>query len=229
MEQNEPSLRADLPKEGRPPSRPVVGVPPSARFVTPPPATFGALLLGGVLLVALAVTIVVLGWTSAQSAPPLVDETVIDDLMAAASNMNPERKVVSAALDGGVQSGRMSIEKVWIDKCQKPGPGRTPADRCDRQPTFEKALVTAILENPSCAPAVSKRQTVSFALEVQHRLRRVRLFPGRSGSLPDSRARATIACVRDAMPEPVWNEIPHDHTRYIIGALVAYVPSEEGS
>ena len=69
---------------------------------------------------------------------------------------DPTRELVAAALDGGVEAEGVTLGKVWIDNCQRPGPGKTPPEQCDRQPFFEEALVKAVLENTSCVPRLSK-------------------------------------------------------------------------
>lgn len=121
-----------------------------------------------------------------------------------------------------VKTDILSIEKVWIDTCQRPGMGKTRPENCDRQPFFERDLVRAIVKNGECMAERPKDETLSFALEVNHRTKKTRLFVGGSGSLGGSDAKSTVACVQRTLSEPDWDAIAHDYTRYVIGVLVSY-------
>lgn len=128
--------------------------------------------------------------------------------------------------DMKLRNDQVVVERVWIDSCQRPGPGRTPADKCDRQPFFERALVKAIMTETGCAPERPKDETISFALEVSHPDKRMRLFVGRSGSLGGKDAKSAVQCIERALPQPDWASLEHDHTRYVIGVLASY-PAEK--
>src|SRR5688572_12606674 len=54
-------------------------------------------------------------------------------------------------------------------RCENPGPGKTPPERCDHIPFFEDALARAIRDNVACAPAGKTAITVSFVLELDFR------------------------------------------------------------
>lgn len=135
--------------------------------------------------------------------------------------------LLATALDGGsVTTNEITLDKVKISKCQRPGPGKTSPEQCDRQPFFEEALVKAVLENTSCAPKTAKGGTVSFALKIDHKKRSVHLWAGRSGTIRGKKANSIIECVSRAMPTPNWDTIQHSYTVYTI-QLVATYPANE--
>jgi hypothetical protein len=136
--------------------------------------------------------------------------------------------LVAAALDGGsVTAPGITLDKVRIVKCQRPGPSKTAPEQCDRQPFFEESLVKAILENVSCAPKAPKGGSISFALKVDHKKRSTRLWAGESGSIRHKRAASTIECVKRSLPAPSWDSIAHQHTSYVIAVQATYPPSEK--
>lgn len=139
---------------------------------------------------------------------------------------DPEKAILAAALDGGVETDAVKLGRVWIDSCYRPGPGRTPAEQCDRQPFFEEALVKAVLDNTACAPKLPKGGSISYAMKVDFRRKKVSVFAGKSGSIRRSRAREAIDCVERAIPKPSWEALPHQHTRYIIAVLATYPPAD---
>ena len=141
---------------------------------------------------------------------------------AQAASADPVDIALATGSDMRIKTDTVTIERVWIDSCRKPGVGRIPPNQCDRQPFFERALVKAIVENGNCAPERPKDESISYALEVNHRLRKVRLFAGKSGSLRASEAKSAVDCVAHALPEPDWDNIEHAHTRYVLGALASY-------
>ena len=81
-------------------------------------------------------------------------------------------------------------------------------------------LVRAVLENTECAP--ERAGTVSVALKVDYRRRKVKVFAGKSGTLRGRRARRLIKCVRESFPTPDWASLPHDHTKYIMAVPATY-------
>lgn len=142
-----------------------------------------------------------------------------------AAPVDSTASLIAAALDGGVSTPEVTIGKVWVDACKKPGPGRTPASECDRQPFFEEALVKAVIENAACAPKRRNGGTLSYALRVDYAAKRLKLFAGRSGSLKGRAARPAIQCVERALPQPDWDKLEHLHTSYLIGVLATYPPA----
>jgi len=142
---------------------------------------------------------------------------------------DPTRDLVAAALDGGVQAEGVTLGKVWIDSCQRPGAGKTPPEQCDRQPFFEQALVKAVLENTSCVPRLGKSGSISFALRVDYQRKQMNVFAGRSGTLRRKQAAEVIKCVQRSLPTPDWQSLAHQHTRYVIAVLATYPPSDRAN
>ncbi len=149
-------------------------------------------------------------------------QPVMSAVVRGAASMDPLALVLAGSGDMKLTTDLLSIDKVWIDACQRPGPGRTPPDECDRQPFFERSLVKAIVQGADCMPEQSREESISFALEINHERRTTRLFAGRSGTLSKAKAKPVIACVQRALKEPDWENLPHDHTRYVVGVLARY-------
>lgn len=173
-------------------------------------------LVGGLTLIAVPLLLWV-GPTSGGGDAPAAS--------ASASNSAPVAPVASVdpSLDGleeGTATKGVELGKVWIDQCQKPGPGRTPAEQCDRQPWFEEALVRAIHENSACAP--EKAGTMSVTMRVDYRRREVKVFAGKSGSIRGRPAQGFVKCVNRSIPAPDWSGIEHQHTKYIIAVMATF-------
>ena len=111
-------------------------------------------------------------------------------------------------------------------KCENPGPGKTPPERCDRVTFFEDALAKAIRENPSCAPSAKTSFQVSFVLETDFRRKKLNLFAGKSSSIKRERTKELLRCVRKAMPTPDWGTISHQYVKYKVNVVATYPVSE---
>jgi len=214
---------------GIPPSQPApqhlvpASLDTSERPKPPPPVVIAA-------AAALAV-IVVLGasavlWHKFFTPKPENTAPALAEFVREATSAKPIDIALATDDDLRMKTDAVSIDRVWMDTCQRTGPGRTPPDQCDRQPFFERALVKAIVENDVCAPERPKDESISFALEIHYRTRKTRLFVGRSGTLRAADAKAAVNCIERALPEPDWEKLPHEHTRYVIGVLATY-PGEK--
>jgi hypothetical protein len=128
------------------------------------------------------------------------------------------------AFDAGVTG--ISLSPFSTIRCENPGPGKTPPERCDHVTTFEDALSRAVRESASCAPASKSSYTVSFVLESDFRRKKVQLFAGKSSSIKREKARELLRCVKRAMPNPDWNVIPHQYSRYKVSVLASYPASD---
>jgi len=128
------------------------------------------------------------------------------------------------AMEEPAKRDTVKLGDVWIDKCEKPGPGKTAPEQCDRQPWFEQALVRAIRENTACAP--ERSGTLSVVMRVDHPRRKLEVFAGKSGAIRGRAAEGVIACVKRSVPDPPWNTLDHEHTKYIIAVMVTYVGKE---
>jgi len=115
----------------------------------------------------------------------------------------------------------------WIDKCEKPLSAGAPVGACDRQPWFEEALVKSIRDNADCAPNADG--TMSVVLRVDHAKRQFDVFAGKSGSIRGKAAELTIGCITRSMPNPVWDSIDHEHTKYIIAVIATYSASRSAT
>jgi hypothetical protein len=184
----------------------------------------GIALVAGLVLVAVPLYL----WRrpKAASTDP-VDAGSASAVVSAAPPPDTTGTLVAAALDGGVKTEQVTLGRVWIDSCQRAGPGRTPPEQCDRQPYFEEALVKAVLENTACAPKLQKGGTISYAMKVDYRRKQVSIFAGQSGSVRRSTAREAIRCVSRSLPTPDWEPLQHQHTKYIIAVLATYPPAGE--
>ena len=179
-------------------------------------------LVAGLALIAVPLAL----WLGPPRAPahaePVASASAVVTPSAFIAAVDPTEVLVGDALDDGVETKNVKLGKVWIDKCEKPGPGRTPPEQCDRQPWFEEALVRAILENTACAPERTGEGTVSVAMKVDHRRRQVKVFAGKSGSIKGRASKGLIKCVRRSIPKPDWDSLKHEHTNYIIAVMATY-------
>lgn len=125
-----------------------------------------------------------------------------------------------ASANEDLDTEKLEVGKVWISKCEKPGPGRTPPDQCDRQPWFEQSLVRAIKESASCAPSGPSGATISVVMRVDYRKQTVDTIAGKSGSIRGRAAKGFLKCVERALPQPDWNSLGHEHTKYLIAVMV---------
>lgn len=181
-------------------------------------------LVAGLILVAVPLYL----WRRPKAASfEQADAGVPSAVTSAAPPPDTTTTLVAAALDGGVKTEQVSLGRVWIDSCQRPGPGRTPPEQCDRQAYFEEALVKAILESSACAPKLQQGGTISYAMKIDYRRKQLSVFAGKSGSVRRSTAREAIRCVSRSLPTPDWNALQHQHTKYIIAVLATYPPAGE--
>ncbi len=117
---------------------------------------------------------------------------------------------------------QVEVAPVKTLKCQDPGPGRTPPERCDGLRAFEDSLVRAIKDSQSCAPPSKNGYVVSFVLEAHFGKKRTNLFFGKSTTLSKSRRKELLRCVEKAMATPEWDRIPHQHQKYTLNAIATY-------
>ncbi len=122
-------------------------------------------------------------------------------------------------------SPRLEIAPIKTLKCQDPGPGRTPPERCDGLRAFEDSLTRAIRDSQSCAPATRSSFVMSYVLEMNFAKKHQSLFLGKSTTLTRSRRKDLLKCVERAMPAPDWDRVPHQHSKYTINAVVTYPPA----
>ena len=148
---------------------------------------------------------------------PTADAAMVDGGASA-----PVTTVV--AFDAGVST--ISLSPFTTVRCENPGPGKTPPERCDHVTTFEDSLSRAIRESGSCAPASKSPYSVSFVLESDFRRKKLQLFAGKSSSIKREKARELLRCVKRAMPTPDWSAIPHQYARYKVNVVATYPASD---
>jgi hypothetical protein len=129
-------------------------------------------------------------------------------------------------VDASPAAPQVKLSPFTTIKCQDPGPGKTPPERCDRVTYFEDALARAIRENALCAPSTKEGGTVSFVMEMDFRRKKLEVYPGKSSSLSKTQTKELFRCVERAMPKPEWATIPHQHSRYVVNVTATYPPSD---
>jgi hypothetical protein len=112
-------------------------------------------------------------------------------------------------------------------KCENPGPGKTPPERCDHVPFFEDGLARAIRDNAACAPASSTPVKVSFVMEMDFRRKRTNLFIGKSSTIKKEKGKELLRCVTRGMPTPDWGTIVHQYARYKVNVTATYPPRDQ--
>jgi hypothetical protein len=140
-----------------------------------------------------------------DGAVPYVPQGIVD-----ASSLNPKVKL----------SPFKSI------RCEKPGRGKTPPERCEHIDFFEDALVKAIQENVLCAPTSKKGVSVSFVMELDFRRKQLNIYHGKSSSVPKTQTKELFRCIKRAMPAPEWGSIPHQHSKYVVNLIADYPPTD---
>ncbi len=196
---------------------------PAVRATEQPSRILLALaLVAGLALIALPLVLWIGPPPSTRTAHASASASASAASTSSAATMKDPNSLVAEASTTGVDTENVKLGKVWISKCEKPGPDRTPPEQCDRQPWFEKALVRAILENTACAPERAGGGTVSVAMKVDFRRRQVKVFAGKSGSIRGRSAKSLIKCVKRSVPKPDWESLDHKHTKYIIAVMATY-------
>jgi hypothetical protein len=131
--------------------------------------------------------------------------------------------IANALPDAGKPS--ITLSPFTTIRCENPGPGKTPPERCDKIHFFEDGLSRAIRDNAACAPASKASIQVSYVLEMDFRRKKLNLFPGKSTSVKKERIKELMRCVRRALPTPDWG-IPHQYVKYKINVMATYPPND---
>ena len=182
-----------------------------------PVVVAGAAVLLAIVMVSAAM---VVRWKSSQTVGTA--QPMLSAVARAAASMDPLDLVLTNPGERKITLETLTIEKVWIDTCERSRPSRVPSEPCDRQPAFERALIRAVARGAECMPEKPKEESISFALEVNYAKKTTRLFAGRSGSISGAQAKPILACVKGHLVEPDWDSSPHNHNRYVIGVLARY-------
>jgi hypothetical protein len=129
-------------------------------------------------------------------------------------------------VDAGAMGPNVNIAPFKTIRCTDPGPGKTAPERCDHITFFEDALARAVRENTLCAPETKTGASISFVMDIDFRRKKLKIYRGKSSSLPASRTKELFRCVKRAMPTPDWATIPHQHSRYVVNMKATLPPSE---
>jgi len=111
-------------------------------------------------------------------------------------------------------------------RCENPGPGKTPPERCDHIPFFEDGLARAIRDNAACAPLGSTPTKVSFVMEMDFRRKRTNLFIGKTSTIKKEKGKELLRCVTRGMPTVDWGTIVHQYSRYKVNVTATFPPRE---
>lgn len=156
---------------------------------------------------------------------PRVESIPSADAAVATDAGAPETGSPIVAFDAG-PAGGINLSAFTTLKCENPGPGKTPPERCDHLTFFEDGLAHAIRDNAACAPSSKTPSTVSFVMEADFRSKKLTLFAGKSSSIKRNKAQALLRCVKRAMPTPDWGTIPHQYARYKVNVVATYPASD---
>src|SRR4051812_32324580 len=172
-------------------------------------------LVAGLILVAVPLYL----WRRPRESIPSADAAVV-------AHPGPVAKPSPiVAFDAGTPGG-IQVSPFTTIKCENPGPGKTPPERCDHLTRFEDGLARAIRENASCAPSTKTQFTVSYVMDADFRRKKLTLFAGKSSSLKREKLKDLLRCVKRAMPTPDWGTIPHQYARYKVNVVATYPASD---
>jgi len=129
------------------------------------------------------------------------------------------------AFDAGPPGG-ITLSPFTSIKCENPGPGKTPPERCDHVTFFEDGLARAIRDNAACAPSSKTPFTVSFVIASDFRAKKLTLFAGKSSTLKREKLQPLLRCIKRALPAPDWGTIPHQYVRYKVNVVATYPASD---
>ncbi|MEZ4442473.1 MAG: hypothetical protein R3B72_25495 [Polyangiaceae bacterium] len=175
-------------------------------------------LVVGLVLVAVPLYL----WRRPTGTAPDDDEAADAGVTATIDGASPYVPLVDAdELGPNVKLGEFETIR-----CVDPGPGKTAPERCDHITFFEDALARAIRENVSCAPETKTGATISVVIDFSFRAKRLKVYRGKSSTLPASQTKELFNCIKRAMPEPQWGSIPHQHARYVVNVKATYPPSD---
>lgn len=118
-----------------------------------------------------------------------------------------------------VDAGGRSItfgEPTYL-KCQDPGPGKTPPEKCDHLGPIEEAVTKAIADRAAaCAPPLVQPAIVNVVVDVSFKRKKMRVKAGKDGStMPAAQRTKTMACIEKGIVAPSFDALAHAHQRYL--------------
>lgn len=174
-------------------------------------------LVVGLVLVAVPLYL----WRHPEQAGEIAPEDTADTAATADAGIPDHIPLVDTAVSPRVKLS--PFRTIW---CKDPGPGKTPPERCDHVTFFEDALARAVRENTGCAPETKTGATISIVMDFDFRRKKLKIYRGKSSTLPASQTNELFACLTRAMPNPDWGSIPHQHAHYLVNLMATYPPSE---
>jgi hypothetical protein len=130
---------------------------------------------------------------------------------------------VPAGLEQEKEDERLSLGEVQRVSCSSAQGVTGKSGRlCDEVPFFEKAFERAIKEAIDCAPRTGDGGTLNYVLSVDFNNNRLHVFPGASGMWKGPQARRATECVKQALPAPDWEKLPHNFRYYELAILATY-------
>lgn len=114
-------------------------------------------------------------------------------------------------------------------KCQDPGPGKTPPEKCDHLGPIEDLVTKAIAEQvATCLPTLPTTQTVAFVVDTSFKRKKVKLKDGKDGStMPAQQRKKLVACIEKGLTAPNWDTVGHAHQRYLFQFLATFGPTAQ--
>jgi hypothetical protein len=131
----------------------------------------------------------------------------------------------AVAVDAGGRTLTFGEPKYF--RCQDPGPGKTPPEKCDHLGPIEELITKAIAERgAACVPPLPSAQTVNVYVDVSFKRKKMRVKEARDGSsMPAALRKKFFACVEKGLVAPSWDTIGHLHQRYQFTFLATLGPS----
>jgi hypothetical protein len=116
-------------------------------------------------------------------------------------------------------------------KCQDPGPGKTPPERCDHLGAIEELVTKAVVEKvPTCLAPAAVAQSVALVVDVSFKRKKIRMKDGKDGStMPAAQRKKLVACLEKGLAAPNWDLVGHAHQRYLFQFLATFGPSAPAS
>jgi hypothetical protein len=132
-----------------------------------------------------------------------------------------------ASADGGAADpapSPITVSGARVVGCHDRGPKKTPADRCDRLVSIEKAFANAVEQSAACVPQSVNGGTIEYVADVSFLRHRVSVVLPRAGRSVRDR-KVIVGCaaaVRTAMGSVPLDGVGHEHARYTISLTATY-------
>ena len=211
------SIRPPFPSAPSDPALRRLGVGPPGGGTRPLRAQLIVVVVLGLMLLAVPLYL----WRRPSLAAKITPSASASASASAAPAIAP---ILPSALPdaGNLEPERVKLSPVRKVRCGASARRAADADGCDSLAFFEKALIDAVKASVDCAPRSPKPGTLNYVLEIDFTRKWVHVFPGASGDLRGPKARRATKCVMNAMPQPDWSTIVHQHRYYAIAVMATY-------